>query len=466
MSAPDLASSSSGFGSSSSAQAAVHAHPEDQPSASSSIILEPPISTATDGASQPSSSTAPAAVPATEIPAQGQRVADKWLKPNGPPVGATFGARFLTEEGDVFEHNAWDHVTLPDDFKERAEEIMELHRSSPVSEKLRDGYNAKPAHYWNKFYSAHQDGFFKDRGWLRLEFPELVACSEADAGPKVVLEVGCGAGNTVFPLLMRNENPDLVIHATDYSKTAVDVVKANKMYPRAEHGKGILQASVWDITSFPSSSSSATSASAGDVSNGVSSLSLDQSQPESQTENTTTASATATAAAPGSESESEVTYTLPEGIKPGTVDVISVIFVLSALHPREWKQAIHNLYTALKPGGLLMIRDYGRHDLAQLRIKKNRLLDPETPNLYIRGDGTRVYFFEKEELEGMLVAPPSQPQSQSQSLASASLSSTSEYQEKKMFNIEQLGEDRRMLVNRKERKQMYRIWLQVKARKL
>ncbi|WVR04795.1 hypothetical protein IAU60_001807 [Kwoniella sp. DSM 27419] len=351
------------------------------------------------------------------------RVADKWLKPNGPPVGATFGARLLKDEGDVFEHNAWDHVTLPDDFKERAEEIMELHRSSPVAENLRDGYNAKPAHYWNKFYSQHQDGFFKDRGWLRLEFPELVACSEADAGPKIVLEVGCGAGNTVFPLLMRNENPDLVIHATDYSKTAVDVVKANKMYPRAEHGKGILHAAVWDITSSPSSPS--------DASEQLESLSLGE----------------------GSESAKpdRPTYTLPEGIEPGTVDVISVIFVLSALHPREWKQAIHNLYTALRPGGLLLIRDYGRHDLAQLRIRKNRLLDPETPNLYIRGDGTRVYFFEKEELEGLLCSPR--------------MGAGEGEDGENMFEIDQLGEDRRLLVNRKERKTMYRIWLQVKAKK-
>jgi tRNAThr (cytosine32-N3)-methyltransferase len=67
--------------------------------------------------------------------------------------------------------------------------------------------------------------FFKDRQWLRLEFPELIACSEADAGPKKVLEVGCGAGNTVFPLLMRNENPHLEVYATDYSAQAVDVVK-------------------------------------------------------------------------------------------------------------------------------------------------------------------------------------------------------------------------------------------------
>lgn len=81
-------------------------------------------------------------------------------------------------------------------------------------------------------YALHKltshGSFFKDRNWLRLEFPELLATSKADAGPKKIVEIGCGAGNTVFPLLAVNENPDLVVHACDYSARAVEVVKVKK----------------------------------------------------------------------------------------------------------------------------------------------------------------------------------------------------------------------------------------------
>lgn len=64
-------------------------------------------------------------------------------------------------------------------------------------------------------------------------------------------------------------------------------MQANPLFLNPPEGKGIVKASVWDLSSAQS---------------------------------------------------------LPEGVEPGTVDIVVMIFVLSALHPKEWTQAVANIY--------------------------------------------------------------------------------------------------------------------------
>lgn len=336
------------------------------------------------------------------------------------PMPDMFGARLLTDPNDIWSHNAWDHVTPPASHYEQVAATLAKQAETKLSLEEAEEFHSKPAGYWDTFYSSHENRFFKDRKWLHLEFPELVEATLEDAGDKTVLEVGCGAGNTVFPLLEINRNDKLRIHACDYSSEAVSVVRSNPLYTSPPNGAYCLS-TVWDLSS--------------------------------STE-------------------------LPEGLKPNSVDIIVLIFVFSALHPREWNQAITNIRTLLKPDGIVLFRDYGRYDLPQLRFKKRRMLQD---NFYLRGDGTRVYFFQPEELFTIFNA---KPQSTSTTTVTDEADEEGTQQEEegvqeihqvvegqnvpegqdKPFDFEtiQMAIDRRLIVNRKERKQMYRVWLQAK----
>ncbi|SGZ48529.1 CIC11C00000004044 [Sungouiella intermedia] len=293
----------------------------------------------------------------------------------------TFGQRFLTDDKDVFDHNAWDHVEWGDEQVEQAKELIAKQYELPVKDFDKKLYNANPAKFWDIFYKNNRENFFKDRKWLQIEFPSLYKVTAEDYDkPVTILEIGCGAGNTFYPILNQNKNPNLKIVGCDYLKVAVDLVKSNEEF-EANHEKGVAFSSVWDLAN-----------------------------PEGN---------------------------VPEDLEPNSVDIVIMVFVFSALHPDQWKQAVANLQKVLKPGGEILFRDYGRYDLAQVRFKKGRLLDD---NFYIRGDGTRVYFFTEEELREIFCTEGP-------------------------FTEEKIGTDRRLLVNRKKQLKMYRIWLQGVFRK-
>lgn len=81
-------------------------------------------------------------------------------------------------------------------------------------------------------------------------------------------------------------------------------------------------------------------------------------------------------------------------IPPACIDVAVMIFVLSAVDPAKMSDALRSIFHVLKPGGLLLFRDYGLYDMVQLRFisKRDRKLSP-TQFWYQRADGTRTYFF-------------------------------------------------------------------------
>ncbi|XP_053707853.1 tRNA N(3)-methylcytidine methyltransferase METTL2 [Synchiropus splendidus] len=313
-----------------------------------------------------------------------------------------FGTRFLTDPRQVFQHNAWDNVEWTEEQEAAAAKKVQ-ENSQPLPLEKQEDYDCRANEYWNDFYTIHENRFFKDRHWLFTEFPELapqpgpcpepVACqrqqedlsrgvsdlslSDTDfpgsSASYRILEVGCGVGNTVFPILKTNNDPGLFVYCCDFSSTAVELVKTNTEYD----GERCF-AFVHDL------------------------------------------------------SDDQAAYPM----KDGTLDVIVLIFVLSALHPDKMQESIRRLARLLKPGGVMLLRDYGRYDMAQLRFKKGRCL---SENFYVRGDGTRVYFFTQDELHSMFT--------------DAGL--------EKVQNLV----DRRLQVNRGKQLTMYRVWIQCKYRK-
>ncbi|MCJ1276277.1 hypothetical protein MMC21_004082 [Puttea exsequens] len=159
---------------------------------------------------------------------------------------------------------------------------------------------------------------------------------------------------------------------------------------------------------------------------------------------------------------------LPNGLSEASVDLVLLVFIFSALSPTQWDAAVRNIWRVLKPGGEVCFRDYGKGDLTQVRFKKGRLLED---NFYIRGDGTRVYFFEEAELRKIWggtatacnINPTPPRESHSPNIETARM--TNGRTQHVDFNIVSLGVDRRMLVNRQKQLKMYRCWMQGRFKK-
>lgn len=187
--------------------------------------------------------------------------------------------------------------------------------------------------HWDLFYKRNETRFFKDRHWTTREFEELLA-SEGDgsaATVKTMLEVGCGVGNLVFPLI-KDGHRDYFIYACDLSPRAVELVRQHNLYDER-----YMRAFPCDITT------------------------------------------------------GEVFGTLTEG----SLDIATLIFVLSAIHPEKFRAVAGNIFRLMKPGGMVLFRDYGLYDMAQLRFKPGHKIGE---NFYMRQDGTRSYYFAEQEV--------------------------------------------------------------------
>lgn len=209
----------------------------------------------------------------------------------------------------------------------------------------------KAGKFWHKFYKRNSDHFYKDRHYLHIVFPEL--------GPDYIFEnnknsdpnasINSSSGNTATEGTRVNLlevgcgvgnaffpllelNPRLHVTGIDFAKSAIDIIQSSDL---SEKYKDRLSCSVGCAVNdeFPVP---------------------DESQ-----------------------------------------DLVLLMFVLSAISPEYHEKVIRKISRVLKPGGKLLIRDYGRYDEAQLRFGKGAKIDD---NFYVRADGTCAFYFDIAEL--------------------------------------------------------------------
>jgi SAM-dependent methyltransferase len=226
---------------------------------------------------------------------------------------------------------------------------------------------------WDRFYRNHQTNFFKDRHYFAVAFPHEFTmdntatamkdtnkkinnnpdCSSEAITKRCLVEIGCGVGNAMLPLLDQDESASLVVderqqiqwtvYGFDLSATAIDMVRSDPRFRQASV-QGRASCDVRDV-SIPNA--------------------------------------------------------LPFYVQ-NIANATSLLFCLSAIHPSKHLVVLQNIVSTLRPGtGVLIFRDYGRYDVAQIKLgtQRSKLIED---NFYRKQDGTKCYYFTVEDVERLI----------------------------------------------------------------
>ncbi|XP_067459651.1 mRNA N(3)-methylcytidine methyltransferase METTL8 isoform X2 [Thunnus thynnus] len=267
------------------------------------------------------------------------------LKSTGGRPAAPLGSRILTNHDDIFKHNMWDHVQWTEEDKENARQKAEENSSVQIPLKEQEFPELLPSdaksqatnrcpddqqaeyplpsgsdretrqhschtHHHRNTDSSHRQescqgaALEKNEAAIQTSFPGQHASFR-------ILEVGCGVGNSVFPIVNSIKETGAFLYCCDFSSRAIQLVKDHPDYDDS-----VCHAFVHDIC------------------------------------------------------EEMASFPFP----PQSLDVIMAVFVLSSIHPERMQGVVNRLSTYLKQGGTFLFRDYGRYDFSQLRFKKGRCL--------------------------------------------------------------------------------------------
>lgn len=124
--------------------------------------------------------------------------------------------RLLSEGSDIYQYNWWD------DFTPSHEEVESM--KAKIIKDCENGSNYDVCAYneaWDKFYKNHSTNFYRDRKWIKKDYPWIFDQSLE------ILELGCGVGNSISQF-----NKESSVKGCDFSAVAIDL--ARKSYPNFE----------------------------------------------------------------------------------------------------------------------------------------------------------------------------------------------------------------------------------------
>ncbi|XP_031105766.1 tRNA N(3)-methylcytidine methyltransferase METTL2-like isoform X2 [Ipomoea triloba] len=199
-------------------------------------------------------------------------------------------------------------------------------------------YSKKSLKYWNDFYKRHQNKFFKDRHYLEKDWGRHFSNEDGDGDGKGKVVLEVGCGAGNSIFPLVAAFPRLIVHACDFSPQAVALVKSHENFDAERIHVFVCDAAKDDLSSEITSS---------------------------------------------------------------TVDVVTLIFMLSAVSPNKMPSILQNCKKVLKPNGHILFRDYALGDSAQVKLhERNQMI---SQNFYFRGDGTCSFYFSKEFLSTLFV---------------------------------------------------------------